>query len=81
MNEASKLPPPEQEIRSDLWMSMSTSQLLNQRDMIIDRLAQIRNLKQYGTMTSTTTILNTLTIALDDITNIIDNKHQQRDSF
>lgn len=74
-----KLPPPEKDIRSDLWPTMSLSQLHKQRDLIVEKMSLLRSMMPFGAAPPTVrTLFSALQIALNDVTALIDNRATQK---
>jgi hypothetical protein len=43
-----KLPPPQDEVRTDLWHEMTQQQLLHQRDLIVTKMATLLSMSSFG---------------------------------
>lgn len=44
----SKLPSPDDELRSDLWPAMSVSQLYHQQELVLDKITKLRSIMPFG---------------------------------
>lgn len=74
-----KLPPPEKEVRADMWPTMTLSQLHHQRDLIVDKLSKLQSMMPFGAAPATVAgLYKALQIALQDVMALIDNKADQK---
>lgn len=61
------------DIRTDLWNTMSASELSQQRDIINERLSLLYSVAHSGTMPAARDIYLALSHALDDVNALIEN--------
>lgn len=72
-------PPPEEEVRTDLWSTMSIVQLNKQRDLLLAKNSKLIDLMSAGGHSSTVQGLYTvIQQALKDITALIDSRASQQ---
>lgn len=69
---------PEHNLRSDLWPTMSLSQLARQQEIVIDKVSKLHTLMTIGATPSIQNIYAALQIALKDLNALIDNRAQQK---
>jgi hypothetical protein len=74
--DTNKQPEPTEEVRSDLWASMSVVQLYKQQELVFDKLTKLRSLLSAGGSGSSSVIglLKALQQASTDLTTLIEEK-------
>lgn len=75
MNEDSNLDP-SKNIRSDLWNEMTTAELNQQFELVITKMSLLQQIKQ--STPSVLPILSALEVALQTLTQLIDNRSSSR---
>lgn len=65
---------PEIQIRSDLWSTMSTTDLLHQRELVVTKLFTLGKMLSWSASPSVTNMYLTIQNALEQINSIIDSK-------
>ena len=68
--------PPEESIRSDLWSTMSMSQLYRQQEMVLDQINKLRLISSQAT-TGQLALATALQQAMRDLNELIDAKAMQ----
>jgi len=72
-------PSPEKEIHSDLWSTMSVTELHKQQELVITKLSLVRSMMPYGVAPQSILGLSAaLEMALKDLTSLIDSKASKR---
>lgn len=75
-NTNKELSAPEEEIRTDLWPTMSISQLYRQQEMLLEKITKLQSMTPLGTGGPPTIqgLLHILQQAMTDLTLLIENK-------
>jgi hypothetical protein len=74
-------PPVENEIRSDLWPTMSVGQLYKQQELVIDKITKLHSMASIGGAAATPTVaglLKALQQALTDLSQLIESRSTPR---
>ncbi len=69
---------PERNLRSDLWPTMSLSQLARQQEIASDKVSKMHSLMSMGNTQSITNLYAALQIALKELNTLIDNRAEQK---
>lgn len=75
-----KLPSADKEVRADLWATMSVTQLLNQQEMVMDKITKLQSMTPVGGAGTAgiTGLLKALQHAMENLTQLIETKSSQR---
>lgn len=65
---------PSIDIRSDLWLGMTTTQLSNQHDIVLTKLSSLNSIMGAAASPSLLHIYNALQFALADLTTLMDSR-------
>lgn len=61
-------------IRSDMWLSMSMSQLARQQEIVIEKISLVHRMLGGGASPSVHNIYGALQVALQDLNKLIDSR-------
>ena len=69
---------PQNNLRSDLWPTMSPAELGRQQELVVDKLSKLQSMTGVSSTPSFRNIYGALQVAMNDLTQLINNRSQQR---
>jgi hypothetical protein len=69
---------PSLQVRTDMWSTMSTSQLTRQRELMLDKLSKLQSMMGGVANPTILNMYSALQMGMQDLNNIIDHKMSQR---